>query len=88
MAIGVQRKTEMSPITIVIAGINDHRHSRGLLNRLREPTTAEDALWPVIKDILESMGEFMDVLKEGGFQKISPKPVSCCHLDKHTFWMD
>ena len=75
MAIGVQRKTEMSPITIVIAGINDHRHSRGLLNRLREPTTAEDALWPVIKDILESMGEFMDVLKEGGFQKISPKPV-------------
>ena len=28
MAIGVQRQTEMNPITIVFAGINDHLHSR------------------------------------------------------------
>ena len=29
MAIGVQRQTEMNPIMIVFAGINDHLHSRG-----------------------------------------------------------
>ena len=35
--------------------------------RLRKPATAEDAVWPAIPDILEFMGEVMDVLKEGGF---------------------
>ena len=69
MAIGIQRQTEMKPITIVFAGINNHLHSRGFLSRLREPTTAEDAVWPAIKDILESMGEIMDTLKEGAFPK-------------------
>ena len=39
MAIRVQRQTEMNPITIVFAGINDHLHSRGFLSRLREPTS-------------------------------------------------
>ena len=34
MAIGVQRQTEMNPITIVFAGINDHLHSRDFLSRL------------------------------------------------------
>ena len=53
MAIGVQRQTDMNPITIVFAGINEHLHSRGFLSRLREPTTAETAVWPAIKDILE-----------------------------------
>ena len=33
MAIGVQRQTEMNPITIVFDGINDHLHSRGFLSR-------------------------------------------------------
>ena len=42
MAIGVQRQTELIPITIVFAGMNDHLHSRGFLSRLREPPTAED----------------------------------------------
>ena len=56
MAIEVQRQTEMNPITVVFAGMNDHLHSRGFLSRLREPTTAEDAVWPAIKDNLESMG--------------------------------
>ena len=72
---GVQRQTEMNPITIVFAGINDHLHSRGFLNRFREPSTAEDALWPAIKDILESMGEVMDTLKENAFTKITPRAV-------------
>ena len=54
MAIGVQRQAEMNPITIVFAGINDHLHSSGFLSRLREPTTAENAVWPAIKVILES----------------------------------
>ena len=63
MAIGVQRQTEMNPITIVFAGINDHLHSRGFLSRLREPTAAEDAVWPAIKDVLESMGDIKDGLK-------------------------
>ena len=60
LAIGVQRQTDMNPITIVFAGINDHLHSRGFLSRLRDPTTTENAVWPAIKDILESMGEVVD----------------------------
>ena len=75
MAIGVQRQTEMNPITIVFAGMNDHLNSWGFLSRLREPTTAEDAEWPAIKDILESMGEVVDTLKEGAFPKITPRFV-------------
>ena len=75
MAIGVQRQTEMNPIKIVFAGMNDHLHSRGFLSRLREPTTAEEAVWPAIKDILESMGEVVDTLKEGAFTKITPRAV-------------
>ena len=81
MAIGVQRQTEMNPITIVFAGMNDHQHSRGFLSRLREPTTAEDAVWPAIKDILESMGEVVDTLKEGAFTKITPR---ACLRDTHS----
>ena len=76
MATGVQRQTELNPITIVFAGMNDHLHSRGFLSRLREPTTAEDAVWPAIKDILESMGEVVDTLKEGSFTKTTPRAVS------------
>ena len=75
MAIGVQRQTEMNPITIMFAGINDHLHSRGYLSRLREPSTAKAAVWPAIKDIRESMGEVVDTLKEGAFTKISPRAV-------------
>ena len=75
MAIGVQRQTEMNPITIVFAGINDNLHSRGFLSRLREPTTAESAVWPAIKDILESVGEVVDTLKEGSFTKMTPRAV-------------
>ena len=75
MAIGVQRQTEMKPITIVFAGMNDHLHSGGFLSRLREPTTAKDALWQAIKDILESMGEVVDTLKEGASTKITPRAV-------------
>ena len=61
-AIGVQRQTDVNPIATVFVSINDHLHRRGLLSRLREPTTAEDSVWPAIKDIPESMGEIMDVL--------------------------
>ena len=75
LTIGVQRQTEMHPVTIVFAGINDQLHSRGLLSRLREPTTAESAVWPAIKDILKSMGEVVDNLKEGAFTKITPRVV-------------
>ena len=75
MAIGVQRQTEINPTTIVFAGINNHLHSRGFLSRLREPTTAEAAVWPAIKDILESMGEVVDTLKEGSFTKMTPRAV-------------
>ena len=34
MAIGVKRQTDMNPIIIVFAGINDRLHSRGFLSRL------------------------------------------------------
>ena len=72
LAIGVQIQTDMNPITIVFAGINDHLHSRDFLSRLRDPTTAENAVWPAIKDILESMGEVVDATKEGSFTKVTP----------------
>ena len=65
----------MNPITIVFTGINDHLHSRGFLSRLRDPTTAENAVWPAIKDILESMSEVVDATKEGAFNKITPTIV-------------
>ena len=65
----------MNPITIVFAGINDHLHSRGFLSRPREPTTAEDAVWPAKKDIIGSMAEVVDTLKEGAFPKITPRAV-------------
>ena len=73
LAIGVQRQTDMNPITIVFAGINGLLHSRGFLSRLRDPTTAENAVWPEIKDILESMGEVVDATKEGSFTKVTPR---------------
>ena len=72
LAIGVQWQTDMNPTTIVFAGINDHLHSRGFLSRLRDPTTAENAVWPAIKDILESMGEVVEATKEGSFTKVTP----------------
>ena len=75
MAIVVQRQMEVNPITIAFAGMNDHQHSRGFLSRLRETTTAEDAVWSAIKDILESMGEVVDTLKEGAFTKITPRAL-------------
>ena len=75
LAIGVQRQTDMNPITIVFAGINDHLDSRGFLSRLRDPATAENAVWPAIKDILESMGEVVDATKEGSFNKVALRVV-------------
>ena len=75
MAIGVQRQTEMNPITIVFAGINGHIHSRGFLSRLRVPTSAKAAVWPAIKDILESLGEMEDTLTMGAFTEITPRAV-------------
>ena len=65
----------MNPVTIVFAGINEHLHSRGSLSRLRDPTSAENAVWPAKKDILESMGEVVDATKEGSFTKVKPRVV-------------
>ena len=59
----------------MFAGIDDHLHSTGLLSRLKELETAEDAVWRAIKDTLESMGEIIDALNEPRFRKITPKPV-------------
>ena len=75
LAIGVQRQTDRNPVTIVFAGINDHLHSRGFLSILRDPTMAENAVWPAIKDMLESMGEVVDATKEGSFTKLTPRVV-------------
>ena len=41
LAIGVQRQTDMNPVAIVFAGINDHLHRRSFLSRLRDTTMAE-----------------------------------------------
>ena len=75
LAIGVQRQMDMNPVTIVFAGINDLLHSRGFLSRLRDPAMAENAVWPAIKDILESMGEVVDATKEESFNKVTPRVV-------------
>ena len=75
----------MNPITIVFAGINDHLHSRGFLSRLRDPTTAENAVWPAIKDILESMGEVVDATKEGSFTKVTLRVVFALSSDALKF---
>ena len=80
LAIGVQRQMDMNPVTIVFAGINEHLHSRGFLSRLRDPTSAENAVWPAIKDILESMGEVVDATKEGLFTKVTPRLVFALSL--------
>ena len=77
MAIGVQRQTKMNPITIVFAGINDHLHSRGFLSRLTEPMTAKASVWSAIKDILDSMVEVVDTLKEGAFTKKNTQSRVC-----------
>ena len=74
LTIGVQRQTDMNPVAIVFAGINDHLHRRGFL-RLRDTTMAENAVWPAIKDILESMGEVVDATKQGSFTKVTPRVV-------------
>ena len=65
----------MSSITIVFAAINDHLHSRGFVTRFREPTTAEDAVWPAVKDILVSMSEITDTVKPGAFTKMTLRAV-------------
>ena len=75
LAIGVRRQTDMNPVTIVFSGIKDHLHSKGFLSRLRDPTMAENAVWPAIKDVLESMGEVVDATKEGSFTKVTPRVV-------------
>ena len=41
MAIGVQRQTEMNPITSVFAGIIDHLHSRGFLASVKRHTRVD-----------------------------------------------
>ena len=66
MTIGVQRQTEMNPIRIVFAGINDHLHSRGFLSRLSGPTTAD-----------ESMSEVVDTLKEGASPQDNTESQVC-----------
>ena len=75
LAIGLRRQTDMNSVTIVFAGISDHLDSRGFLSRLRDPAMAENAVWPAIKDILESMGEVVDATKEGSFNKVTPRVV-------------
>ena len=75
MSVGVQQQMEMNRITILFAGVNDHLHSGGFLIRFREPTAAKDEVRPAIKDILLSIGEVMDKLKEGAFPKIKLRAV-------------
>ena len=72
MEFGVQRQTELNPITILFAGINDHLHNRGLLSRLREPVTVEPAVWPAIKEVPESMG---GPVERRQVPEVTPKPV-------------
>ena len=73
----------------MFAGINDHLHSRGSLSRLREPTTMEDAVWLAVKEVLESMCEIVDPLREGAFPKKKHQmPYMRCPRDMHISWMD
>ena len=40
----------------------------------------KDAVWPAIKDTIESIGEVMDTLKEDAFPKITPRAVFALSL--------
>ena len=40
----------------------------------------KDAVWPAIKDTIESIGEVMDTLKEDAFSKITPRAVFALSL--------
>ena len=44
LAIGVQRQTDMNPITIVFAGIKDHLHSRGLKDHALQMLVLDEVL--------------------------------------------
>ena len=83
LVIGVQRQTEMNTIIIVLAGTKNCLCSRGLLNKLREPTTAEAAIWPAIKQLFEPTGDITDVLKDGSFQTKIPRASLCYLQDMH-----
>ena len=45
-------------------------------------------MWSSIEEILESIGEIIDVSKEGGFQKITPIAVFILSADVHISRMD
>ena len=85
MATEVQRQTDELD-NDHIADINDHLHIRGLLSIIREPATAETAVWPAIRDVLESMGKIMDLLKKACSEDNSEAsfcvmPGICTHSD-------
>ena len=75
MALGFNDKLE-DVDNYFFAGVKEYLHSRGLMSKLREPTTAKATVQPGIKDFLESMGEIMDVSKESGFQKVTRRQYS------------
>ena len=75
LAKGVQKQTEMNPITIVFAGINDHLHSRGFLSRLRDPATAENAVWSAIKTSWSRWVKWWMRRRRDSFNKVTLRVV-------------
>ena len=70
-AVDLNLMQSLSMAISFFARVKDHLHSRSLLSRLRESSTLKTA----VKNILKSMGETFDWLKDGTFHKLTPRAV-------------
>ena len=67
---------------ILVIASSDSVNTSKLLFGLKEQTQrdkAGTALWSAVSDVLESIGEIMDVMKEGQFKKITPLSQCLCY---------
>ena len=69
IVIGAQRQTELIQSSLQSCSL------ASMITCISESLQRRKMQCGQMKDILESMGEVMDVLKECGLQKITPKPV-------------
>ena len=60
---------------ILQSALMDHLNSLDLLSRLREQFTADPAVWPALKNLIKSVAENVEVLRDRSFQKVKPRAV-------------
>ena len=82
MAISVQRNVSMDPQVMIIAGYNDHLHSRGLLARLTDRSVpSNEVMGEAIVTLLSAMAE-MQVAVRQRFTRNASRLSLRCHRDK------